>query len=162
MVGSTASSLNSLPQANEAFVPENERGNISYSFSGNTFSFGSTLSHSVLLTTNLDSIPAGLVTTPYYFDFQAKSASNQAISPAADYTVTIHYSQVDMDANQIDERSLAFYYWDSAANAWVKESRSQVNAATNTLTTPRATPAPGSFWGSTPAITIRLIISTFL
>ncbi len=135
-VGSTASSLNSLPQANQTFAPENESGNVSYSFGGETFSSGSKLSHSVLLTTNLDSIPSGLVTTPYYFDFQAKSASNQAITPAGDYTLTIHYSQVDMDANQIDERSLAFYYWDSAANAWVKESRSQVNAATNTLTTP--------------------------
>jgi hypothetical protein len=134
VIGAQASSLSAQAE-DTIFTPTGEGGAVTYSVPEGAFPAGTTLIHTGKLTYNLNNLPDGKLKTSLYFTIQAKGADDTPVAAIADYTLTVHYAQAEVEASHLMENSLALYYWDNANSRWVKDSNSQVNAATNTITT---------------------------
>ncbi len=126
--------VDSAVQSNLDFRPQNEDGVVSYSFANDAFSDGVVLSHTVMLTTQMENKPDSLKTTPYFFDFEAIHTIIP-VTPRSDVTITVHYTPEIITAAGINEKALALYYWDASASQWVKDAHSSVDIAADTLTT---------------------------
>lgn len=66
-------------------------------------------------------------------------STEQLVQPGHSYTVTIHY--LDSEIGPVIENSLALFYWDGVQ--WRRESTSQINPSTNTIS---ASPDHFSLW----------------
>ncbi|GAP14177.1 ABC-type oligopeptide transport system, periplasmic component [Longilinea arvoryzae] len=133
-VGVPTSAALGAPASTE-FSPNGEEGRVSYSIPAGGFTDGTTLIHTGLLTYDLTHLPEGMQKTSLYFTFKAEDATHQPVMPAADYTLSVHYAQTEIDALNLTESSLSLYYWDAASSRWVKDPNSHIDTSTNTITT---------------------------
>lgn len=134
VIGGQVGSLSTQAEST-VFSPAGEGGAVTYTVPDGAFPSGTNLIHTGNLTYNLTNLPDGKTKTSLYFTFVAEDAGNHPVTAAADYTLTVHYAQAEVEASHLMENTLALYYWDSANGRWVKDSNSQVDAATNTITT---------------------------
>ncbi|MEN6410608.1 MAG: ABC transporter substrate-binding protein, partial [Anaerolineaceae bacterium] len=134
VIGAQVTSLSAQAE-DTLFTPAGEGGAVAYTIPEGAFPAGTTLTHTGKLTYNLTNLPDGKSKTSLYFTLQTEGAGNTPVAAAADYTLTVHYAQAEVDTSHLMENSLALYYWDNAAGQWVKDSNSQVNPTTNTITT---------------------------
>ncbi len=86
---------------------------------------------------------AHLVGSGFFYVLEATSqATGQPIEPQGAYTVTVAYTDEEVEAAQVvDERALALYYWDGVG--WVKEPTCTVDTVANLIT---CTPDHLSSW----------------
>lgn len=115
------------------FEPAGEGGAVVYSVPESAFPARTTLVHTGHLTYNLFNLPAGKAKTSLYFTLQAEDTDHAPVAAAADYTLTVHYAQAEVEASHLMENTLALYYWDGSK--WVLDGNSRLDPAANTITT---------------------------
>lgn len=112
---------------------------VHYEFTTGTFTTPVTVTHTSI-PVNGQQVVLPMFAVGSAFRSQAVSMADQTpAQPVQPYTLQLHYK--DADIGLIDEKTLALYQWINGG--WQRETSSQLDPATNTLT---ATPATLGVW----------------
>lgn len=109
---------------------QSEIDGVTYTFGAGTLSGAVRLAHIPRHPRRLPAAPEGLAGVMRAFDLWVLDAnSGQPVTPAAAYTVQIHYD--GWYGKNLDESTLALYAWDGTQ--WVKEPSSTVDVQANVV-----------------------------